>query len=506
MNQLDTATPEGVVLGLLPEILLTGWSLIVLLVASWRHGTPEDSRLAGWLSFAGVVLSGAGVGWLWINDVAPLGLAQMIALDPFRYAGLALVLVSAAATILLSLGYLERERLLAPEYYPLILLATSGMMFLSGAEDLIVLFLGLEVMSEAVYVLAGYNRANLSSAEAALKYFLIGAFASGFLLYGIALIYGATGTTNLSLIGAQLAGGELSLMAALGLGLLLIGFGFKVAAVPFHMWAPDVYDGAPTPVTGFMATGVKAAAFVALVRVLVESFPSAEAVWRPVIFWLAIASMVVGNLVALAQPTLKRMLAYSSIAHAGYLLVAVWPGSRMGAGAVLLYLAAYILTTLASFGFIAALGRGGERDVTYDDIAGLAARRPWMGLGLAVCMLSLLGFPGTFGFIGKWYILSAVIAQGQTTLAVVLVLTSVISAGYYLPVIMAMYMKAAPTEESHREARVWPVAAGAIAVSVIAVLLFGFWPAGALDLAGRSASTLTQTATPVARHGVNGQR
>ena len=284
-----------------PEILLTGWSLIVLLVASWRHGTPADSRLAGWLSFAGVVLSAAGLGWLWVNDVGPLGLAQMIALDPFRYAGLALVLLSAAATILLSLGYLERERLLAPEYYPLILLATAGMMFLSGAEDLIVLFLGLEVMSVAVYVLAGYNRANASSAEAALKYFLIGAFASGFLLYGIALIYGATGTTNLSLIGAQLAGGELSLMAALGLGLLLIGFGFKVAAVPFHMWAPDVYDGSPTPVTGFMATGVKAAAFVALVRVLVEAFPSAEAVWQPVIFWLAVASMVVGNLVALAQ-------------------------------------------------------------------------------------------------------------------------------------------------------------------------------------------------------------
>ena len=217
------------------------------------------------------------------------------------------------------------------------------MMFLSGAEDLIVLFLGLEVMSVAVYVLAGYNRANASSAEAALKYFLIGAFASGFLLYGIALIYGATGTTNLSLIGAQLAGGALSLMAGLGLGLLLIGFGFKVAAVPFHMWAPDVYDGAPTPVTGFMATGVKAAAFVALVRVLVEAFPSAE------------AAVAAGDL--LASPslpwwwaiwwrwrsrTLKRMLAYSSIAHAGYLLVAVWPGSRMAAGAVLLYLAAYV--------------------------------------------------------------------------------------------------------------------------------------------------------------------
>ena len=500
------STPEGITLGLLPEIILTAWSLIVLLVASWKHQTAEDSRLSGWLSFVGVVLSGAAVAWLWINDVGPVGLAQMIALDPFRYAALGITLVSAGGTILLSLGYLEREGLLAPEYYPLILLATAGMMFLSGAEDLIVLFLGLEVMSVAVYVLASYNRANASSAEAALKYFLIGAFASGFLLYGIALVYGATGTTNLSLIGAQLAGGSLSLMAALGLGLLLIGFGFKVAAVPFHMWAPDVYDGAPTPVTGFMATGVKAAAFVALVRVLVEAFPSAEQLWQPVVYWMAIASMVAGNLVALAQRTLKRMLAYSSIAHAGYLLAAVWPGSRLSAGAVLLYLMAYVVTTLATFGFLAALGRGGERDVTYDDIAGLATRRPWIAVGLSVCMLSLLGFPGTFGFIGKWYILSAIVAEGQTILAIVVVLTSVVSAGYYLPVIMAMYMKPAASEESHATTRLWPAAAGAVAVSVIAVVLFGLWPAGALDVAGRSASTLTQTAAPVAGPGTNGQR
>jgi NADH-quinone oxidoreductase subunit N len=199
------------------------------------------------------------------------------------------------------------------------------------------------------------------------------------------------------------------------------------------------------------------------------------------------------------------MLAYSSIAHAGYLLAAVWPGTRMAAGAVLLYLAAYVLTTLASFGFLAALGRGGERDVTYDDIAGLAGRRPWVALGLCVCMLSLLGFPGTFGFIGKWNILMAVVAERQVALAVVLVVTSVISAGYYLPVIMAMYMKPSAGEDSHTAVRLWPAAAGAITVSVIAVLLFGIWPARVLDLAGRSASTLTQTGPPVARDGMNGR-
>jgi NADH-quinone oxidoreductase subunit N len=481
-------------MALLPEILLSGWALIVLLVVSWRHTTEQDSRLSGWLSLAGVLLSGAGLAGLWVNGATPLGLAQMVALDGFRYAASAIALLAAGGTILLSLGYLERERLLAPEYYPLILLATAGMMFLAGAEDLIVLFLGLEVMSVAVYVLAGYNRSNAFSAEAALKYFLIGAFASGFLLYGIALVYGATGTTNLSLAGAQLAGRHPGVMASLGLGLLIIGFGFKVAAVPFHMWAPDVYDGSPTPVTGFMATGVKAAAFAALVRVLMEAFPSAMGLWQPIVAGLAIATMVVGNLVALAQRSLKRMLAYSSVAHAGYLLVAVWPGTPNGAGSVLLYLLAYSLTTLASFGFLAALGRGGERDVTYDDIAGLAATRPAMAFGLSVCMLSLLGFPGTFGFIGKWYILAAVVAEGQLILPVILVLTSVVSAGYYLPVIMAMYMKPAPSAERYRSATLSPTAVGAIALSVAALLVFGFWPDGLLASAGESARTLTQTA------------
>jgi NADH-quinone oxidoreductase subunit N len=498
MNRIDLGSPLGITIALLPEILLSGWALIVLLVVSWRHQTAQDSRLAGWLALAGLLVSGAGLAALWVSGAAPDGLAQMVALDPFRYGASAIALLAAAGTVLLSLGYLERERMLAPEYYPLVLLATAGMMFLAGAEDLIVLFLGLEVMSVAVYVLAGYNRSDPFSSEAALKYFLIGAFASGFLLYGIALAYGTTGTTNLSLIGAQLSGRPIPLMAALGLGLLLIGMGFKISAVPFHMWAPDVYDGSPTPVSGFMATGVKAAAFAALVRVLMEAFPSAIELWQPVIAALAIASMVVGNLIALAQRSLKRMLAYSSIAHAGYMLVAVWTGTHVGAGAVLLYLLAYGLTTLASFGFLTALGRGGERDVTYDDIAGLAASRPAIAFGLSVCMLSLLGFPGTVGFIGKWYILTATVAEGQMILPVILVLASVLSAGYYLPVVMAMYMRPSPSAERHAAVGLSPTAAGAIALSVAAVLLFGLWPSGLLKLAGASARTLTQTALPLA--------
>jgi NADH-quinone oxidoreductase subunit N len=498
MNPIDLSSPLGLTLALLPEIVLTGWALIVLLVVSWRHETAQDSRLAGWLALAGLLVSGAALAALWVGGAAPEGLPQMVALDPYRYGASALALLAAGGTVLLSLGYMERERLLAPEYYPLILLTTAGMMFLAGAEDLIVLFLGLEVMSVGVYILAGYDRADPFSSEAALKYFLIGAFASGFLLYGIALAYGVAGTTNLSLIGAQLAGRPIPLMGALGLGLLLIGMAFKISAVPFHMWAPDVYDGSPTPVTAFMATGVKAAAFAALVRLLMEAFPSAVELWQPIAAALAMASMVVGNLIALAQRSLKRMLAYSSIAHAGYMLVGVWTGTPEGAGSVLFYLLAYGITTLASFGFLTTLGRGGERDITYDDIAGLAPGRPWIALGLSVCMLSLLGFPGTLGFIGKWYILTATVAQGQMILPVLLVLTSVLSAGYYLPVIMAMYMRPAPTGERTAGPALSPTAAGVIACSVVAILLFGFWPNELLDLANASARSLTQTALPMA--------
>lgn len=498
MTRLDLSTPLGVTLALMPEILLTVSALVVLLVVSWRHRTARDSKLAGWLSLAGVAASAAGLAALWQNGATSLGLPQMMALDPFRFGSAAIFLLAAGATILLSLSYLERESLLAPEYYPLILFATAGMMFLGGGEDLIVLFLGLEVMSVSVYVLAGYDRRSALSVEAALKYFLIGAFASGFLLYGIALVYGATGTTNLHLIGQALGRGPPPLMASLGLGLLLIGFGFKVAAVPFHMWAPDVYDGSPTPVTGFMATGVKAAAFVALTRVLMEGFPGSAAVWQPIVAALAIATMVVGNLVALAQQSLKRMLAYSSVAHAGYLLVAVWPGTRLGAGSVLLYLLAYGVTTLASFGILAVLGRGGERDVTYDDIAGLGASRPWLAFALSVCMLSLLGFPGTLGFIGKWYILSAVIAEGQVLLPVIVVLTSVISAGYYLPVVMAAYMKPARTTAAHSAAGLPRAAFAAVGLSIVAIIILGVWPSGLVDLATRSAASLTGMALPVA--------
>jgi NADH-quinone oxidoreductase subunit N len=494
MMPLDLQSPLGVTIALLPEVFLTLGAMAVLLVVAWRHRTAADSRLAGYVALWALLPSGAALALLWSSGAQPMGEPFMVALDGFRFASLAVILVATAATILVSLGYLEREGLIAPEYYALILFAASGMMFLAGAEDLIVLFLGLEVMSVSIYVLAGYDRNSVFSAEAALKYFLVGAFASAFLLYGIALLWGGTGTTGLREIGARLTTGELPLLGRLGLGLLLIGMGFKIAAVPFHMWAPDVYDGAPTPVTGFMATGVKAAGFLALTRVLFEAFPHATETWQPIVAALAIASMVLGNLVALSQRSLKRMLAYSSIAHAGYLLTALWAGTHLAAGATLLYLTAYVLTSLAAFGILGVLGRGGERDVTLDSIAGLARRRPWLAFALTVCMLSLLGFPGTMGFVGKWAIIAAVVQAKHLPLAVILVVTSLVSAGYYLPVVMAVYMREPLAASTHEAARLPRQAAFSVAVSVAVLLFFGLLPSGALGLALSSASSLVRGA------------
>jgi len=286
-------------------------------------------------------------------------------------------------------------------------------------------------------------------------------------------------------------------MLLAGMGLLLIGFGFKVAAVPFHMWAPDVYDGALTPVTAFMAAGVKAAGFAALIRVLMHALGASEAVWQGAVWWLAVVTMIVGNLIALAQTQLKRMLAYSSIGHAGYLLVAVASGSEFGAAAFLFYIGAYTLMTVGAFAILAAAGRGGERDVRIDDLSGIGARRPWVAFAMAVFMLSLLGFPGTAGFIGKWLILSAVIQSGQGLLAVLLVLASVVSAGFYLPVVMVMYMKPAPSDHAHDGVRVAGLARAAVVAATVLLLVFGFWPNRALDLARDGADGLKPPPTRI---------
>jgi len=497
MDTLDLSTPLGLIASIVPETVLTAASLVVLLLVAWRHATAADSRRAGWASLVSLLLCAVAVGFLWSSGARNEGLAGMIGLDAYRYLASLLILLAAAGTVLLSLSYLIREQMTAPEYYPLLLFAVIGMLFMVAANDLIVIFLGLETMSVSVYVMAAYDRRSPSSAEAGLKYFLVGAFASAFLLYGIALLYGATGSTNLSLIGAQMGGGPLTMLGGFGLAMLLIGFGFKVAAAPFHMWAPDVYDGAPTPVTGFMATAVKAAAFLTLGRVLLVAFPDASANWKPILSVLAVATMLFGNLIALVQRSLKRMLAYSSVAHAGYLLLALVPGTPFGMSGLQVYLFGYTLTTLVAFGILAVVGTGGERDVTLDDLAGLGESRPTLALALTVCMLSLLGFPGTLGFIGKWYIAYSNVVVGNAGLAVILVLASVVSAGYYLPVIMAMYMRPARAPMVHADVRLPGAGVLVVGACVVALLAFGLWPTPLLHLAatGAKAATAVMNAT-----------
>ena len=496
--KLDPAIYRDLLLSLLPELVLTGWALVLLLFVAWRHRTARDARIAGWLTLLALLSTAIATWWLWWNRAGVQGAVTMIAADDFRWVADWVFLGAAALTVLISFAYLEREQLLVPEYYVLLIFGTLGMMVMAAGADLMVIFLGLELMSVAVYVLAGLDRRRARSAEAALKYFLLGAFASGFLLYGIALAYGATGTTNLGLIGEQVSTmGKPSVMLLAGLALLIVGFAFKIAAVPFHMWAPDVYDGSPTPVTAFMATGVKAAAFAALFRVLNQAFGPVAA-WHDILWWLAAVTMIGGNLFALSQRSLKRMLAYSSVAHAGYLLVAVTAGGGAGTSAFLVYVTAYTLMSLGAFAVLTAKGRAGESDVLIDDLAGLASERPWLAFALAVCMLSLLGFPGTAGFIGKWYILIAATSAGKNTLAAILVLTSVVSAGYYLPVIMAMYMKPPPVEHAHVDASLDRWGRTAVAVVVVGLLLFGVWPNRLFDLAKSAASSVYPSATTAA--------
>ena len=482
---LDLSRGWDLLLALLPETILTVWAMALLLDAAWHHRRPEAQRRAGGLALIGIALAAAAALWLWLSSAHATGAPASVAVDPFRWAVDLIVLLAAALSVVFSIGYLDREGILIPEFHVLVLFAAVGMMLMAGGSDLFVVFLGLELMSVSVYVLSGIDRRSKVGGEAALKYFLLGAFASAFFLYGIALLYGATGSTKIPVIASQIAplgvAGHPMLLA--GMALLFIGFGFKVAAVPFHMWTPDVYDGAPTTVTAYMAAAVKAAAFAALVRVLLQGFVSVHVRWEQVIWWLAAVTMLVGNLIALAQRTVKRMLAYSSIAHAGYLLTALVAGSVAGAAAFLFYLLFYTLMTVGAFAILSFKGRNGERDVLVEDLAGLAEPHPWLAFALTVCMLSLLGFPGTAGFIGKWYILVSATGGGYPILAAVLVVTSVVSAGYYLPVVMAMYMKPPAHDQAHAGVQVPRAAAITLAVMVVALLVFGLWPNLVLEAA-----------------------
>ena len=442
---LDLSVPSQLMTAFAPDILLMTGAMILLLWSAWR---PESEALQRSIGIASIILCvtvAVTIGFYIARaDKVSSG---VIAVDNFRWTADIVFLVATIGTIALSMDYNARMRITAAESHVLVLFATAGMMTLAAARDLMIVFLGIEIMSVAVYVLTGLNRRSARAAEGAIKYFLLGAFSTGFLLYGIALVYGATGSTNLAIIGErvhQLQAGGTALLAV-GIALLLIGFGFKVALAPFHMWAPDVYEGAPTPITAYMAAAVKAAAFAGFLRVWLEAFSAAASVWHGPVWWLAVATMVVGNLVALAQKNIKRMLAYSSIAHAGYILVAIAIGTPAASAAFMFYLLAYTIATLGAFGVIIAIERAGEAGLDIEDYSGLWSVRPWLAGAMAIFMLALLGFPifGGLGFFAKyWIIQSALQAPSpQTKLAIILVLTSLVSAGYYLYVVMVMFMR-----------------------------------------------------------------
>jgi NADH-quinone oxidoreductase subunit N len=471
-------TPPPILLGpLLPTLIVVGAGMLVLLLDLLP---PRDSKAhLGTLALAGLVGALLATMLRWGTDGRAF--RDMIVLDQHALFFHIVVLYAAALVVLLSMDYLRRAGAESGEYYALVLFSTSGMLLLASANDLVVVFLGVELMSLSLYVLAGLFRRDLESTEASMKYFLLGAFASAFLLYGIALVYGTTGATNFDRIAAAVTGRAHDPLLLVGLGLLLVGFGFKISSVPFHMWAPDVYQGAPTSVTALIATGSKAAIFAVMIRLVVSAFRGFQPDWALLLWILAAATMTVGNVVAIAQSNLKRMLAYSSIAHVGYMLVGLVAGGVPGAASVLFYVLAYAFTTIGTFGVITLCERGGREAVEVGDYAGLGRRSPLLALVLTLFLLSLVGIPPLAGFVGKFYVFGSAVRAGYIWLAVIAVLNSAIAAYYYLRVIVYMYMR----EPEEASAVYTPSFAGvlALAISLAGIVLLGVAPAPFVDLA-----------------------
>lgn len=482
----DLVSPASMLQALAPELLLCLGAMLLLLGTVWHPqsnvvGSAEGAdRTAVVTRFSMVLcLLVAIVVIIAWGDHAGGTRDLRIAGDGFRW-GVDLVILggTALALILLEADH-SRSGAYSPEVPVLMLLAASGMMVLAAARDLMFIFLGIELMSLAVYVLAGVNRRSARGAESAIKYFLLGAFSTGFLLYGMALLYGATGSTRLVDIAAWVrANSMLSPMFLIGIGLLLVGFAFKVALAPFHLWTPDVYDGAPLPITAFMAAVVKTAAFATFARVMFEALGGVAAHWHAILWWLAAITMIAGNVTALAQKNLVRLLAYSSIAHAGYLLVAIVVNSKAGTSALVFYTISYTLATMGAFGVLVTINNGRDRAPTMDDIAGLWLVRPGLAVSMAVFFLAFLGMPlaGGMGFFAKWYLLQSALQNSvpQTQLAVILVLSSVISAGYYLRIIASMFMRARP--EGQAIPATPALAGGLIAGTALLLLILGVYP------------------------------
>jgi NADH-quinone oxidoreductase subunit N len=470
-----------------PELILTLTAMVLLLLTVFMK--KEGRKVIPYLGLAGVIFSLFLCFSLWGKP--QYGFNRMVILDNYSLFLKAIFLITAGLTILMSIRFLRVEGFDHGEYYILVLFATVGMMFMASAADLVIVFLGLETFSLAVYVLAGFFRTKPKSNESSLKYFLLGAFSSGFLLYGIALVYGATGSTNLKAVFDFLLRGDLFTdpILLLGMGLLIVGFGFKVASVPFHMWTPDVYEGAPTAVTAFMAVGPKAAGFAAFLRVFLYSLSSLQTDWVWVLWVLAVLTMTLGNIVAIAQKNIKRMLAYSSIAHAGYILVAMVAASELSTASILYYLLAYAFMNLGAFAVVILYGRKGEENILISDYSGMASRYPLLAAAMAVFMFSLAGIPPTAGFVGKFYIFSAAVKAGYVGLAIIGVLNSALSVYFYLRVTVMMYMRN-PEREPSGGLDFSPGMVIALLITVFFTLQMGIFPANYLNLARQSVLAL----------------
>ena len=471
---------------IMPETILSVFAMVLLLLNVFIPG--EQKAYLGYLSFIGIIVAFFSVvsGW---NAPLPLqeGFNGSVLQDNFSLFFKAIFLVSAGLAVLISDHYMVKEECNHGELYPLILFATVGMMLMASGTDLMTIFLGLEVLSVSLYVLAGFHRENLKSNEAGLKYFLLGAFSTGFLLYGMALTYGATGTTKIAKIAAFAAQSSTitsNPMFVVGMLLMATGFAFKIAAAPFHMWTPDVYEGAPTPMTAFMSAGPKAAGFAAFMRVLFVAMPTLKADWSDLLWILAVLTMTVGNIIALKQDNIKRMLAFSSIAHAGYALVGFTAGNAEGTAGILFYMLSYAFMNIGAFAIIILVGKKGEPNNNVEDYAGFGVKHPVLAMIMTLFLFSLAGMPPTAGFVGKFYLFSGAIKAGYVWLAIIGVLNSAASVYYYLRVMVYMYMKD-PVEEFDWM-KLSPAVLLSITISVVGVIVPGIVPSVLLQLAEKA--------------------
>jgi NADH-quinone oxidoreductase subunit N len=478
---MDFQAPVIDYLVLLPLILVAGTG-VLLMFLDLILSEDKARRLAPWLTIAGLVGGLIASFALWDSGRSAFTVSggfPMLVADNFAVALNIIFVLTGILTVLLSYNYLQRTGHDRPEFYMLMMLSLSGMMLMGMANDLILIFLALELLSIPLYILAGFAWPRPESEESALKYFVIGAFSSAIFVFGIALIYGATGTTSLpAIVGATAEGASLLLLA--GAALLLVGFAFKVAAAPFHMWAPDVYEGAPTVVTAFMSVGAKVGGFAALLRILIVALPALGDTWVAAISFLAALTLILGNVLAIAQSNIKRMLGYSSIAHAGYILIAVAASfdNPDGISAALFYMFAYTFTNLGAFAVAVAVERKEGEGVMLDDYKGLARRYPWVAICMAFFMLSLTGIPPTGGFAAKFYVFRTGIEAGLVWLVLIGILTSVISAYYYLRVVFLMYF-----HDGEGQMVLKPALLSAIVVTAVATLLLGLLPGAWWDLA-----------------------